>query len=524
MEIRVRTAAWVLLLALSLGVGSAHAGSTILTHGFNALSTNPPDWVFALGRAVLAADGDASDCGAIGGQTPIGSVLVYEPSDGSWTHECGSLTPNGEIVLVFNWSEESDGLTVGGTQGFAEAAADALYAALRDPVLPGAFAGQDLLAGDVHFVGHSRGAVVNSDCAERLAAAGIPIDQVTALDPHPVDGTLDYPLSLADWGDRAPVTWTGVDFTDNYWRADGGGLGAADFDGMSLPVDVDLDLGGAIEGFLDVDPIFEHTEVHAWYFGTIDLTANDDNAGTSIDNELFTDWWDDAGVPARDLTGFYYSAIVGGARPGPVAGMAPGWSPQSIYNGSFEIVNSEVQYLGVGYAGWYYHGGDKAGVLVPWNSLDPPVGSNYYATLLSLDDELMHNRLYVDSSVGALELKRRVSTASPNDRLQISLVDSVGDVMIADAALSSTTGWETISFPIAALQNDRSYALRLRLDGGGDGVESIVDLDDLQFIPEPPATLQVFAGVVVLGILQRRRAQLSSVSEPRSRTRNVADA
>ena len=148
-------------------------------------------------------------------------MFSYSPEFGTWDFDCGSATPNGEIALVFDWAEESDSADTGGTQGFAEAAADALYAALRDPWLPGNFEGLDLLAGDVHFVGHSRGTVVNSDCVERLAAAEIAVEHVTTLDPHPVDGTLDNPLGPLDWGDRAPITWTNVDFADNYWRADG---------------------------------------------------------------------------------------------------------------------------------------------------------------------------------------------------------------------------------------------------------------------------------------------------------------
>ena len=142
----------------------AHAGTTVITHGFQANSTMPPGWAFTMAEAILAAGGDPSDCGAIGGETPIGTVFSYSPEFGTWDFYCGSDTPNGEIALVFNWAEESDSADGGGTQGFAEAAADALYAALRDPWLAGNFAGVDLLASDVHFIGHSRGTVVNSDC------------------------------------------------------------------------------------------------------------------------------------------------------------------------------------------------------------------------------------------------------------------------------------------------------------------------------------------------------------------------
>jgi len=461
-----------------------------------------------MAKAILAAAGDPSACGAIGGETPIGSVFVYAPGSGAWNLYCGSDTPNGEIVLVFNWAEESDGADTGGTQGFAEAAADALYAALRDPKLAGNFVGVDLLAGDVHFIGHSRGAVVNSDCVERLAVAGIAVDQVTTLDPHPVDGTLDNPLGPLDWGDRAPVTWTNIGFTDNYWRADGGGFPAYfDFDGMPLDVDLDLDLGGAIEGPGDFDPPYEHVETHAWYHGTIDQAATNDGDGTQIDNETLTSWYGFAGVPARDLTGFYYSAIAQGARPGPVGGVEPSWSPYEIYNGDFEIVNDNGANLGVGYAGWRFHGGDKAGIATPWSSIDPPAGSTYYLTLFpgTSTQSLTHNRLYVDDSVSAIEFTRRITFPSANDRLQVVLSDGVVDTVLADVDLSAATGWEPVAFSVPAASVGRMQTLRLTLDGGGDGVEAIVDLDDLRFVPEPRGTLALVVGCAALFALDRRR-------------------
>ncbi|MBW2494475.1 MAG: hypothetical protein JRE43_06955 [Deltaproteobacteria bacterium] len=504
--------AMLALLVSTLMAGapqSAAAGTTVITHGFAADATTPALWTFTMAEAILEADGDPSDCGAIGSETPLGTVFLYSPDFGSWDFYCGSDTPNGEIALVFNWAEESDGADTGGTQGFAEAAADALYAALRDPQLAGNFAGVDLLAGDTHFIGHSRGAVVNSDCVERLAAAGIAVDQVTTLDPHPVDGTLDNPLGPLDWGDRAPITWTNVAFADNYWRADGGGFPAYfDFDGMPLDVDLDLFLGDAIEAPFDFDPVYEHIETHAWYHGTIDLTATNDGDGTPIDNEASgTSWYDFGGVPARNMTGFYYSAIGQGARPNPVVGFDPGWSPHEIYNGDFEIVNDDIANLGIGYAGWRFHGGDKAGTAVPWSSANPPAGSSYYLTLFAgaNTSSLTHNRLFVDESVGAIELTRRIAIASANDRLRIALDDGTVEETLADVDLSTTAPWEVVSFAIPAASVGRTHAIRFALDGGGDGVEAVVDLDDIHFVPEPGGALALAAGCVGLLTLARRR-------------------
>ena len=494
-------------LAVVVVSGAARAGTTIITHGFAPLSSEPPNWTLTLGRALLRAAGDTSQCGDDAGETPLGSLFSYLPASGEWQLECGSATPNGEIVMVFDWSRESDGLTVGGTQGFAEAAADALYAALRDPQFPAAFAGIDPLATPVHFIGHSRGAVVNSDCVERLAAVGIPVDQSTTLDPHPVDGTLEP----VDWLDHSPVTWNNVEFTDNYWRADGDGIWAADFDGISIVADIDLDLGDAIEGPFDVDPVFEHTEVHAWYHGTVDLGATDDDDGTNIDDEIFTDWWGGGGVPQRNVTGYYYSDLIGGSRPPPVAGAVPSWSPLSIYNGSFEIVNGEIETLGIGYAGWYYHGGHMPAGAVPWSSASPPPGSTYYLTLFGDGEHrsVGHNRLYVDGAAGSIAFDRRVSIPDANDRLLIKFTDELANHTIVSQPVAAATGWETIVFPIPPIHTGETFAISLELDGGGDGVVSIVDIDNLRFIPEPSQQLMLIAGL--LGLIAtrfRRRPRL----------------
>jgi hypothetical protein len=237
-------------------------------------------------------------------------VFSYSPEFGTWDFECGSATPNGEIALVFDWAEESDSADTGGTQGFAEAAADALYAALRDPWL----------------------------------------------------------------------------------------------------------------------------------------------------------------------------------------------------TGNFEIVDDAPD-LGIGYAGWRFHGGDKPGIATPWSSLDPPAGSTYYLSLFAgaNNKSLTHNRLYVDESVGAIELTRRIAFSSANDRLQVLLTDGIVEETLADIDLSAATAWEIVSFEIPAQSVGLTQTLRFAIDGGGDGVEAVVDLDDVHFVPEPHGALLLAAGGAGLLVLARRR-------------------
>jgi len=111
--------------ALALGLcvaGAAGAGTTVITHGFAPLATNPPGWTLDLAVAILAEAGDATNCGASTPPAPTGTVFTYDPGSGAWDLHCGSSTPNGEIVLVFNWTEESDGLNSAGRSGLRNAA------------------------------------------------------------------------------------------------------------------------------------------------------------------------------------------------------------------------------------------------------------------------------------------------------------------------------------------------------------------------------------------------------------------
>ncbi len=64
---------------------------------------------------------------------------------------------------------------------------------------------------------------------------------------------------------------------------------------------------------------------------------------------------------------------------------------------------------------------------------------------------------------------------------------------------------EIVSFDIPAASVGRTHTIRFALDGGGDGVEAVVDFDDLHFVPEPGGAFALAAGCVGLFALARRR-------------------
>ncbi|MHC4428321.1 MAG: alpha/beta hydrolase family protein, partial [Planctomycetota bacterium] len=168
----------LLTAALAAGIVSAADAqqfTTVLTHGFTTGAKGL--WVQGMAEAILARAGE-------------GTVYRYDPGDGRWQLVSSLNEPDDVVVLIFNWTAESDGPAVGPNWNYVQAAADALHASLRHPRYTGGSGPADVLTGrTLHLIGHSRGACVMSETARRLALAGIPVDQVTTLDPHPVDGT-----------------------------------------------------------------------------------------------------------------------------------------------------------------------------------------------------------------------------------------------------------------------------------------------------------------------------------------------
>jgi len=66
-----------------------HAGTTVITHGFQANSTTPPGWAFTMAEAILAADGDPSDCGAT--VSRLSSISTISTSSRSRAEHCSWL-------------------------------------------------------------------------------------------------------------------------------------------------------------------------------------------------------------------------------------------------------------------------------------------------------------------------------------------------------------------------------------------------------------------------------------------------
>ncbi len=456
-------------LATQVAAASSFVGTTtVIAHGFSPDSKG--SWVEAMASAIIDRAGGS------------GTIYRYTEETGVWTEVqgAGGDGSSANVVLIFNWVPESDGVDAGPNWRYAQAAGDALSAMLRDPTYaPDSAAPADLLTDRaIHFIGHSRGACVISEAILRLAVDGIPVDQMTTHDPHPVNGTLDARYNL-DWGDPVPVRWDNVSWADNYWRADGGGfINGLDFDGIPLANVVNTQLS---EGTLNCcGYFFAHSDVHLWYHGTVDLGPIASDGEQSISAQMRSTWW-----PQGDaVSGFHFTELGGGAALRPPIG--PGVAPLVdqvgiVENGAFELGSR---------AGWSYHGGIGATLV--------SAAGNWFARLSSANSLLIHNRAFLPtppSPAQPLSLSiavRRSGTGATDDLLRVALQRSedVAPVELAAAAWPVellTTDFMTLHATIPAEFVGRTSRLHLSLDGAGTGVNSTIDLDDVmvEFGPIP---------------------------------------
>jgi Ca2+-binding RTX toxin-like protein len=229
-------------------------GVTVVTHGFQAPTSENGDALLGLARAIAeferTLDGQPED---------TAWLLDYDvrgPGEAGFFDTAQSILPlptpvgesrsRGELVLVFDWAVESNERSAGWT----EAAGDALFSmliglGLTSPERPG----QSL---PLHFIAHSFGCAVTSAAVERLAWYGVPVDHVTFLDPHDFSQNLVFDTAQAQATLGLPIgygatVWDNVGFSDVYFQTRGlngeAAPNAAVPDGRPIP--------GAYNRFLD---------------------------------------------------------------------------------------------------------------------------------------------------------------------------------------------------------------------------------------------------------------------------------
>ncbi|MCP4411946.1 MAG: choice-of-anchor D domain-containing protein, partial [Gammaproteobacteria bacterium] len=372
-------------------------GTTIITHGFQAGGSlpYPGGWLEDMAQAIRS-------------RAILGKVMLYNKATGEFDIQPNS-DQNGETILIFDWAIESDD----DFSGFSEAAGDALFSSLMGGELNGDFSLDHL-----HFIGHSRGCVVNSEAIERLRAIGKPVEHVTNLDAHDWgalgithdDFDVNYPLEInepvATQPNRGVVSWDGVMWSDSYWQNS-----VATLDGRAVYGTNSVYLG-----------TIGHSNVHEWYLGTIDHSSGDPS-------------WFGGSYPTRIEGGYNLSRIGGNIQNRGII-----WGSQNpvLHNNSIDgIVIGDFDRgpaaLWHRFPGWSEHGGDGNG--------------HFDSGHLELDwssEWRRHNRFYIPTNAEKIWFQYKINNASvgsaPNtDKLQILIGSSIINPIEGDIWLNNTT-------------------------------------------------------------------------------------
>jgi hypothetical protein len=283
-------------------------GVTLVTHGFGG---GTGGWVTAMGELIAQQTGPlaqqprlkmtVTDGGAQG--SPISvmtSLLAGSPAPASW----GSR----EIIVLLDWSS-----LAGSFSNFYTRTSGAVGAAVATALLaPTGIAGFNVPLAQLpmHMLGHSRGASVISEIAKGLGQRGAWVDQLTYLDPHPVDG-YNEPLGF-NFNDAPMRVYDNVLFADDYWRTEGGS--SFDFTGEAVNGAANLQLSEAV--LSNGGDSIDHTDVHLWYHGTIGPVGGPfQNSDQPDGTPAVGPGWYSAPHPSRESTAWRYSRLAVGARP-----------------------------------------------------------------------------------------------------------------------------------------------------------------------------------------------------------------
>ncbi|MBN2431759.1 MAG: dockerin type I repeat-containing protein [Acidobacteria bacterium] len=490
---------------LDLAFEPAECGATVIIHGRNS---DVPQWALTMGQGVAARRGTGRVWRLDPASVTFGAAPVAVSGDPDTAGEAS------EEVFVMDWTSESNEMCV---PGFSEAAADAFVAALvrhqqAHPV--------PHFLDRLHLIGHSRGPVVASEMAERLlalAAGGetFAVDgpvadwvDVTALDPHPVWGDQGFLISCNQDVDRVNSSvaerdqvqaWTGLAYADNYYQPVSTSPHLFNPDGMWLHACINRNLDATIPASAGDSSPVEHSDVHAWYYGTINPDATDDELLKMINEERA--WRRDALAGkvygtgpadkiAIDRSGWYFdgrgiAAGYGHAPAGgglmhrmvnPLTGLAWGtgeywtdpatppateWDPalDNVFNGTLTYVDGSATI-----PGWERQGGGGSGTVVSGRLRLG--GANLSRT---------HNFLHIPDGAAWLAFDLAVTTAG-GDTLTVTLNRGLPDaaVIAALALADAIPGGHQVAVPATFRGKPATIDFRI---GGGD-----LSLDDIRLV------------------------------------------